>query len=157
MLQRWNATAAPYPEDRIFAQLFEAQAAATPTAPAVSFEGNITRYGELNARANAVAHALRALGVGPGSLVGLSARRSPALLAALIGIQKSGGAYVPLDPNFPAERLAYMLADSGAKVLVTAGDAAGQDRAAGRCRDPRSRHAVGDRLARQSQWSDARP
>ena len=125
-LQLWNATAAPYPEDQIFAQLFEAQAAATPTAPAISFEGNITRYGELNARANAVAHALRTLGIGPGSLVGLLLPRSAALLTALIGIQKSGGAYVPLDPSFPAERLAYMLADSGAKVLVTAGDIAGQ-------------------------------
>ena len=126
LLERWNATWAPYPEDQIFVQLFEAQAAATPTAPAVSFEGKVTRYSELNAQANGVAHALRALGVGPGSLVGLSAPRSPALLAALIGIQKSGGAYVPLDPGFPAERLAYMLADSGAEVLVTAGDTAGR-------------------------------
>ncbi|HWX30080.1 MAG TPA: amino acid adenylation domain-containing protein [Steroidobacteraceae bacterium] len=124
--RRWNATAAPYPEDRIFVQLFEAQAASTPTAPAVSFGGSVTSYGELNAHANAVAHALRALGVGPGSLVGLCAARSPALLAALIGIQKSGGAYVPLDPDFPGERLAYMMADSGAKVLVTAGDNLGR-------------------------------
>jgi nonribosomal peptide synthetase DhbF len=124
LLQRWNATAAPYPEDQIFAQLFEAQAAATPTARAISFEGKITRYRELNAWASGVARALRALGIGPGSLVGLLAPRSPALLAALIGVQKSGGAYIPLDPGFPAERLAYMLADGGAKVLVTAGDAA---------------------------------
>jgi nonribosomal peptide synthetase DhbF len=126
LLRRWNTIASPDPDDRIFAQLFEAQVVATPTAPAVSFEGSVTRYGELNALANAVAHALRALGIGPGSLVGLSAPRSPLLLAALIGIQKSGGAYVPLDPGFPAERLAYMLADSGAKVLVTAGDATGR-------------------------------
>ena len=126
LLRLWNATTAYYPEDQIFVQLFEAQATATPTAPAVTFEGKVTRYDELNARANGVAHALRFLGVGPGSLVGLSAPRSPALLAALIGIQKSGAAYVPLDPSFPAERLAYMLADSGAKVLVTAGDTAGQ-------------------------------
>ena len=123
-LRRWIATGAPYPEDRIFVQLFETQAAATPMAPAVSFEGRVTSYSELNSRANAVAQALRALGVGPGSLVGLLAPRSPELLIALIGIQKSGGAYVPLDPEFPAERLAYMLADSGATALVTAGDAA---------------------------------
>jgi nonribosomal peptide synthetase DhbF len=126
LLQLWNATTAPYPEDQIFVQLFEAQAVATPTATAVSFGGSVTSYGELNAHANAVAHALRALGIGPSSLVGLSAPRSPALLAALIGIQKSGGAYVPLDPDFPGERLAYMMADSGAKVLVTAGDTAGR-------------------------------
>jgi amino acid adenylation domain-containing protein len=123
LLRRWNATAESYPRDRIFVQLFEAQAKATPAAPAVSFEGSVSSYGELNARANAVAHALQALGVGPGSLVGLSTPRSSALLPALIGIQKSGGAYLPLDPGFPAERLAYMLADSGAKVLVTGGDA----------------------------------
>ena len=104
--------------------LFEAQATATPERPAVSFEGRVTRYGELNRWANGVAHALKALGVGRGSLVGLSAGRSLPLLAALIGIQKSGGAYVPLDPNFPAERLAFMLVDSGAKVLVTTGDLA---------------------------------
>jgi amino acid adenylation domain-containing protein len=104
--------------------LFEEQAAATPEGPAVSFEGRVTRYGELNRWANGVAHALRALGVGRGGVVGLSAGRSPALLAALIGIQKSGGAYVPLDPNFPTERLAYMLTDSGAEVLVTTGDLA---------------------------------
>jgi nonribosomal peptide synthetase DhbF len=123
-LLHWNATSEAYPEDRIFVQLFESQAAASPTMPAVCFEGSITSYGELNAQANTIAHALRALGIGPGSLVGLSAPRSPALLAALIGIQKSGGAYVPLDPGFPIERLSYMLADSGARVLVTAGDAA---------------------------------
>jgi amino acid adenylation domain-containing protein len=122
-LARWNVTATSYPHDRIFVELFEAQVAATPTAPAISFEGNITRYDELNARANAVAYALRALGVGPGSLVGLSIPRSPMLVIALLGIHKAGGAYVPLDPGFPAERLAYMLADSGAKVLVTAGSA----------------------------------
>ncbi len=126
LLRRWNATAESLFQGRSFVQLFEAQAKATPAAPAVSFEGSVSSYGELNARANAVAHALQALGVGPGSLVGLSTPRSPALLPALIGIQKSGGAYLPLDPGFPDERLAYMLADSGAKVLVTGGDACGR-------------------------------
>ena len=78
-------------------------------------------YAELNARANAVAHRLRDLGVGPGAS-GRTVHPSIAdLLIALLGIQKSGGAYVPLDPEFPAERLEYMLSDSGATVLVTAG------------------------------------
>ena len=124
MLRDWNATSAPFPRDRIFARVFEDQATRTPGAPAVSFAGVTTDYAQLDARANGVAHRLRALGVGPGVLVGLCASRSPMLLVALLGIQKSGGAYVPLDPEFPAQRLEYMLADSGAKVLVTAGNAA---------------------------------
>ena len=78
-------------------------------------------YAELNARANVVAHRLRTLGVGPGLLVAVCVPRSPALLVVLLGIQKSGGAYVPLDPDYPTQRLEYMLADSGATVLVTAG------------------------------------
>jgi amino acid adenylation domain-containing protein len=123
LLQSWNATEAPYPRDRIFARVFEDQAARTPEAIAVSFDGATLSYAELNARANAIAHRLRALGVGPGVLVALCAPRSPALLAALLGVQKSGGAYVPLDPDYPALRLEYMLADSGVSVLITAGEA----------------------------------
>jgi amino acid adenylation domain-containing protein len=122
-LQSWNATDAPYPRDRIFARVFEDQAARTPEAIAVSHEGMTLSYAVLNARANAVAHRLRTLGVGPGILVAVCIPRSPALLAALLGIQKSGGAYVPLDPDYPPQRLEYMLADSGVSVLITAGEA----------------------------------
>jgi amino acid adenylation domain-containing protein len=125
-LRDWNATASPCPDDRIFVQMFEDQAARTPDAPAVSFEGETLSYAELNARANAVAHALRAQGVGPGVVAGLCLARSPRLLVALLGIQKSGGAYVPLDPDYPARRLHTMLADSGACVLVTEGGGAGR-------------------------------
>ena len=121
LLRAWNATDEPYPRDRIFVSLFEDQAARTPDAVAVSFEGAALSYAKLNARANGVAHRLRALGVGPGVLVAVCVPRSPGLLAALLGVQKSGGAYVPLDPDYPSQRLEYMLADSGAKVLVTAG------------------------------------
>ncbi len=123
LLQDWNSTDASYPQDRVFAGVFEDQAARSPDAIAVSFEGATLSYAELNARANVVAHHLRALGVGPGVLVALCVPRSPALLAALLGIQKSGGAYVPLDPDYPKQRLEYMLVDSGAKVLVTASHA----------------------------------
>ena len=130
LLRAWNATEAAYPRDRIFARVFEDQAARTPDAVAVSFEGAAWSYAELNARANAVAHRLRALGVGPGALVAICAPRSPALLAALLGVQKSGGAYVPLDPDYPPQRLEFMLADSGAKALITA------DRAADGLRPP---------------------
>ena len=120
-LREWNATSGPYPQERTFTQMFEAQAAKQPSAPAAAFEGATLTYGALNERANAVAHKLRALGAGPGDFVALCVDRSLALLIGLLGIQKSGAAYVPLDPEYPAERLSHMLSDSGARVLVTAG------------------------------------
>ena len=119
LLQEWNATASIYPPGKIFPQLFEEQAARTPAAPAVCFNGVALSYSELNARANQVAHELRAVGAGPGMSVGLLVARSPLMIVALLGIQKSGAAYVPLDADFPLERIQYMLEDSGTKVLVT--------------------------------------
>ena len=98
---------------------FEAQAARTPDAAALLFDGRPTTYAELDAHANRVAHHLRARGVGPDTLVGLCTERTPRTVAALLGILKAGGAYVPLDPAYPADRLAYMLEDSGARVLVS--------------------------------------
>ena len=74
---------------------------------------------ELDARANQLAHHLRALGVGPETVVGLCVERSPEMLIGLLGILKAGGAYLPLDPSYPHERLAFMLEDAGAPVLVT--------------------------------------
>ena len=76
-------------------------------------------YGELDARANQLAHHLRALGVGPEVVVGLCVERSLEMVVGLLGILKAGGAYLPLDPDYPPERLAFMLADAGAPVLVT--------------------------------------
>jgi len=122
--EEWNSTAADYPSDKLFVQFFEARAAECPDAPALSFEGTAISYGMLNARANAIAQQLRALGVKTGVAVGLCLDRSIELVVALIGIQKSGGAYVPLDPQVPPNRLEYMLSDSRAKILVTAGDVA---------------------------------
>jgi len=124
LLAEWNATGASYERERVFASLFEDQVARTPAAPAITYEGVTWEYAALNARANAVAWRLRALGAGPGQLVGVCMQRSLDMVAALLGIHKSGAAYVPLDPDFPAARLAFMLADSGAAVLVTAGGAA---------------------------------
>ena len=83
------------------------------------FEDQQLRYGELDARANALAHHLRALGVGAETVVGLCVERSPAMLVGLLGILKAGGAYLPLDPAYPPARLAFMLADAAAPVLVT--------------------------------------
>ncbi|HEX7242821.1 MAG TPA: amino acid adenylation domain-containing protein, partial [Longimicrobiaceae bacterium] len=98
---------------------FEAQAARTPEAVAVVFEAESLSYGALNARANRLAHHLRGLGVGPEVRVAVCVERSLEMVVGLLGILKAGGAYVPLDPAYPAERLAYMLADSGAPVLLT--------------------------------------
>ncbi|HSK75059.1 MAG TPA: amino acid adenylation domain-containing protein [Thermoanaerobaculia bacterium] len=114
----WNHTAAPLPAAPVH-ELFEAQADLTPGATAVLAGNERLTFAELDARANRLAHHLRGLGVGPEVLVGLSVERSAAMVVALLGILKAGGAYLPLDPSYPRERLAYMLADSGARVVVT--------------------------------------
>ena len=98
---------------------FEATAALRPDAEAVRGEGQLLTYGELDRSANRLAHHLRRLGVGPESRVALCVDRSPAMVACILGILKAGGAYVPLDPEYPAERLAFLLADCGSRVLVT--------------------------------------
>ena len=99
--------------------LFAAQALRTPDAVAVVFEDRALSYAALDAHANRLAHHLRSLGVGPETVVGLCVERSPEMVIGLLGILKAGGAYLPLDPNYPRERLAFMLADAGAPVLVT--------------------------------------
>ena len=83
------------------------------------FEEERLRYGELDRRANRLAHHLRARGVGPETVVGLCLARSLDLIVGLLGILKAGGAYLPLDPDYPQARLAFMLEDAGARVLVT--------------------------------------
>ncbi|WP_129674304.1 non-ribosomal peptide synthetase [Candidatus Chloroploca sp. Khr17] len=119
ILAQWNATDAAYPADRCIHELVAAQAARTPEAIAVWADAATLTYGELERRANRLAHHLRTLGVGPGSLVGVLLERTPTMLVALLGVLKAGAAYVPLDPGFPAERLAMMLEDSRAAVLLT--------------------------------------
>ncbi|MEW2634235.1 condensation domain-containing protein [Streptomyces sp. NPDC048389] len=96
-----------------------ARAATTPDAPAVTCAGESLTYHELDEAANRLAHHLVSLGAGPGRLVALSIERGTQMAVGLLGILKSGSAYVPLDPAYPADRLAYMLEDSGATVLVT--------------------------------------
>jgi amino acid adenylation domain-containing protein len=119
LLVAWNATAADYPQDQYLQQLFEAQAARTPDAVAVVCEDQQLTYRELNRRANQLAHYLRGHGVGPEVLVGICMERSLELVVGLLGILKAGGAYVPLDPAYPPARLAFMLDDSQAPVLLT--------------------------------------
>ncbi len=103
--------------------LFEAWAERTPHATAVIHNGEPVTYGELNERANRLAHHLRAAGVGPDARVAVCAGRTPEMLAAILAVLKAGGAYVPLDPAYPADRIRYMLEDS-APVAVLAQDPA---------------------------------
>jgi len=98
---------------------FEAQAARTPEAVAVIFEEETLTYAALNCRANQLARALRRLGIGPESLVGICAHRSVDMIVGLLGILKSGGAYLPLAPDYPVERLAFVIADAEVSVLLT--------------------------------------
>jgi amino acid adenylation domain-containing protein len=119
ILVDWNQTDAPYPADRCFHHLFEEQAARIPDALAAAYGKEQVSYRQLNERANQLAHHLRQLGVGPETLVGLYMSRSITLLVGLLGIMKAGGAYVPLDPTYPAERIAFMLADSQVRLVVT--------------------------------------
>jgi amino acid adenylation domain-containing protein len=119
VLVEWNDTRADNDLERGLHHVFEAQAARTPDATALIFEGRRMTFAELNTRANQLAHSLRGLGVGPGTLVAVCLERSPELIVALFGILKAGAAYVPLDPTYPKDRLAYMLSDSRAPVLLT--------------------------------------
>jgi amino acid adenylation domain-containing protein len=119
LLEAWNQTAVDGGNDDSIHALFEMQADRTPDAVAVvDREGSLT-YRELDSRANQVAWYLRTLGVGPETTVGVCLDRSRTAFAALLGVLKAGGAFVPLDPSYPSERLGFMMADSGAPVLIT--------------------------------------
>ncbi|HVG44171.1 MAG TPA: condensation domain-containing protein, partial [Longimicrobium sp.] len=119
VLEAWNRTDAEYAASSCIHELFEAQAARTPGAIAAVYEGEALSYAELNARANQLAHSLRRRGVGPEVRVGIYLERSLEMVVSLLGVLKAGGAYVPLDPAYPAERLAFILADSATPVLLT--------------------------------------
>lgn len=125
VLHGWNATRAEYDRECCIHPLIEAEAARSPDAVAVVFEGATLSYAELDARANRTAHALRAMGVGPDMLVGLYIPRSLDLVIGALAIHKAGGAYVPLDPAYPAERIAHYLSDSAAPVILARSDIAG--------------------------------
>jgi aspartate racemase len=119
LLVQWNETGTDYPRHACIHHLVEAQARKTPEAVAAVFEDAHLSYRELNRRAHELAGHLRELGVGPEGRVGLCLERSLDMLVGLLGILKAGGAYVPLDPAYPNERLAFMLEDSQAPVLLT--------------------------------------
>ena len=118
LLLDWNRTERDY-RVVVVHELFEECAARAPGALAVESESGLVSYGELNDRANRLAHHLRGLGVGPDVLVGLCVERGVEMMVGILGIVKAGGAYVPLDPEYPAERLSFMLEDAEAPVMVT--------------------------------------
>ncbi|NAP24843.1 amino acid adenylation domain-containing protein [Pseudomonas syringae] len=121
VLESFNDTAAAYPAGKLLHQLFEEQVAQQPDALAVVDETGSLTYGELNARANRLAHYLIGLGIQPDDRVAICAQRSLEMVVGLLGILKAGSAYVPLDPGYPSERLRYMLEDSApVAVLVQA-------------------------------------
>src|ERR1041385_5100638 len=119
VLFEWNETEAKYPKDKCIQELFEEQVEKIPNAVAVVCGDEDLTYGELNRRANQLAHHLRGLGVRPDELVAICVERGMEMLVGLLGILKAGGAYVPLDPAYPLERQRFMLEDSDPMVLLT--------------------------------------
>ena len=115
----WNKTRAGFPHEQCIHQIFQEQARRAPDDVAVIFGEERVTYGELNARANRLAHYLRARDVGPEVRVAICVERSVDMIVGLLGILKAGGAYVPLEPKYPAERMSFILADCQARLLLT--------------------------------------
>lgn len=126
VLSEFNATTRNYPRAATIGELFTEQVVARPQAVAVNFGDQSLTYAELDARAETLARRLRQMGVGPDVLVGVFLERSLELIVALVGIIKAGGAYVSLDPTYPRDRLAFMLEDTKAKVVVTRAELKGR-------------------------------
>jgi surfactin family lipopeptide synthetase C len=119
VLSEWNQTARDYPGEQPVHKIFAAQAERAPDAPAVFDGATVLSYRELDRRAARLASRLRVLGAGPGVAVGVFLERSAELVVTLLAVLESGGICLPLDPEYPAERLAWMLEDSGAALVVT--------------------------------------
>src|SRR6185436_6290491 len=119
VLEEWNATAKACPQIPMVHELFAGHAAERPGAIAVASRRHWLTYGEVEARANRLAHHLRTLGVGPEVLVALCTERTPERVIGIAAVLKAGGAYVSLDPTYPKERLAFLLEDARAPVLLT--------------------------------------
>ncbi|HVJ88924.1 MAG TPA: amino acid adenylation domain-containing protein [Labilithrix sp.] len=115
----WNRTSLELPLTRALHEVFEDHATATPDALAVVHDGASLSYGALDDKANQLAHALRAAGVRPDTIVALFIDKSVDAIVGILAILKAGGAYLPLDPDYPAERIAFMLEDSGSGIVVT--------------------------------------
>ncbi|QOY92808.1 amino acid adenylation domain-containing protein [Massilia sp. UMI-21] len=127
LLVEWNRSAAPFPTEQGLYPRFAEQVARDPAAVAVADGGRDHSYGELDAWSGRIAAALQAHGLRAGEAVGLSGQRSAAMVAGMLGIVRAGGAYLPLDPDYPAERLAFMAADAGLRMMVGAPGGAALD------------------------------
>ncbi|UGQ48692.1 non-ribosomal peptide synthase/polyketide synthase [Massilia endophytica] len=119
VLDQFNATSVSFPAHGCVHEMVEAQARRTPDAIAAQIGDATLSYAELNLQANRLAHHLQARGVGPDVLVAVCAERSLEMIVALLAVLKAGGAYVPIDPAYPAERIAFLLADTRAALLLT--------------------------------------
>ncbi|GFN30893.1 hypothetical protein PCURB6_11530 [Paenibacillus curdlanolyticus] len=125
MIKFENMSFSAYGDNTIHQRIAK-QARRTPEATAVVYEGACLTYGQLEEQSNRMAKALRKRGIGRGGIVGILMERSPQILIAMLGVLKAGGAYLPLDPEFPSERLAYMLEDSKAQLLIVSPETEGQ-------------------------------
>ena len=119
LLYEWNDTQVNYPEKLYIHHMFENMAEQNPDALALVFAEQEVTYGELNRRANRLAHYLRRFGIGPEVLVGICMDRCTEMVVGLLGILKAGGAYIPLDPTYPIERLSFMLSEAKSPILLT--------------------------------------
>ncbi|MDB5054621.1 MAG: lchAB, partial [Bacilli bacterium] len=122
VVRDWNQTEMNVPSDRTIHELFEDQVQRTPNHPAVAYKGRYWTYRELNARANRLAHLLISKGIRPDQPVGIMVRPSLEMAAGVLAILKSGAAFVPIDADYPEQRIAYMLSDSGAPILLVQSD-----------------------------------
>jgi iturin family lipopeptide synthetase A len=147
VLVAWNRTAAPFSDGACIHHLFEAWAARTPEAPALSMGGRQLTYGEVNRRANQLAWFLRGQGVGPEVRVGMCIERSLEMVIAILAILKSGGAYLPLDPDYPTGRLSFMVREARPRLVLTMGPSAPASLDGAPCV---SLEAIADEVARQS-------
>ncbi len=118
-METWNRTATAFPRDASIIDLFHAQVAMRPHAPAVVTDDSVLTYDQLNRRANQIARHMRKLGVGADEIVACCLPRSPDLVVAVLAILKAGCAYVPFEPTFPRDRIEFMLSDTRARVLLT--------------------------------------
>jgi amino acid adenylation domain-containing protein/non-ribosomal peptide synthase protein (TIGR01720 family) len=119
LVSRWNQTSVPLRRSGTVHEQFDAQSRRTPESIALIFERQQWTYGQLNRRANQLAHYLSDRGIGAESLVGICMDRSPETIVAILGVLKAGAGYVPLDPAYPEQRLGFLLADSAASLLIT--------------------------------------
>src|SRR5215471_11603653 len=121
-LQKWSQTGRDHDCDKTVAELFEECAAKTPNNIAVEYKGQELTYGELNRRANQVAHYLRSIGVKPDTRVAIGVERGLEMVVGMVAVLKAGGAYVPLDLSYPEQRLRFILEDSAPVALLVRSD-----------------------------------